>query len=777
MPAEASRPMAEGRRSARFTAREQTPLRRETLVEPWPELGLVASAGPADPQPELVVRDGSVIRLDGRAAAEFDVIDRFLVAHGLDLDVAGEAMALPDERLARMLVDVGVPRDELVRLGRGLTPAKLARVVGLLDPVELMMALKKLRARRDPGNQAHVTNLKESPALLAADAAEAARRGFDELETTVGVARYAPLNALALLVGSQTGRPGVMTQCAVEERRNLELAIRGLVTYAETLSVYGTERVFRDGDDTPWSKAFLASAYASRGVKVRFTSGTGSEALMGHAEGLSMLYLEARCVSLVRACGAQGVQNGSISCVALVLSLPGGTRAILAENVLAAWLDLEVASGNDAIASHSAIRKTAKLMGQFLPGTDFVTSGYSVMPRADNTFGGGNYDADDIDEWLTLQRDWQVDAGIEPVGEEELLVTRERGARAVQAVFAELGLPPVTDAEVEAATVGRSSADVPDRDRAADVAAADGLLARGVSALDVALALDRRGFADVAEAIVAMLRQRVAADYLQTSAVIEPDGLVRSAVNDPNRYLGPGTGYRLEGERWALLQALPHVVDPRRLGAAAPNAAPIVDALGPAGHGDDPAEVVVAVGPAFADGLRETIAGLPHDDVLAAVLDGVHEGGASPRLVRIARVADVAFIAHDGALLSGSGIALGLQSKGTAVIHRADLQPLDNLELFGMSPLYTLESYRAMGRNAAGYALGRRVGPVPTELDNFARAKLIVLTTLLHAREAQAVVPGAPPLELALRPRAARAGNGMPADDQPTTVPKSAPIP
>ena len=232
------------------------------------------------------------------------------------------------------------------------------------------------------------------------------------------MARYAPLNAIALLVGSQTGRPGVMTQCAVEERRNLQLAMQGLVTYAETLSVYGTEPVFVDGDDTPWSKAFLAASYASRGVKVRFTSGTGSEALMGHAQGLSMLYLEARCLAVVRAAGAQGVQNGSISCVALVLSLPGGTRAILAENALAAWLDLEVASGNDAIASHSAIRKTAKLMGQFLPGTDFVTSGYSVMPRRDNTFGGGNFDADDLDEWLTVQRDWQVDAGIEPVAED-----------------------------------------------------------------------------------------------------------------------------------------------------------------------------------------------------------------------------------------------------------------------------------------------------------------------------------------------------------------------
>jgi len=65
-----------------------------------------------------------------------------------------------------------------------------------------------------------------------------------------------------------------------------------------------------------------------------------------------------------------------------------------------------------------------------------------------------------------------------------------------------------------------------------------------------------------------------------------------------------------------------------------------------------------------------------------------------------------------------------------------------------MSPLLTLDSYRAIGRNAAGYALGRPVGPVPTAMDNFARAKLIVKTTLLHARETAAVVPGAPPVEL-----------------------------
>jgi propanediol dehydratase large subunit len=738
-------------RSERFLARETRELRKELLVSSWPELGLVAFDGPNDPEPELVVEDGRVVRIDGRGVDEFDVIDHFLARRGIDLDAAADAAGLTDDEIARRLVDVGVPRTELVRISRGLTPARLARVVALLDPVELMFALKKLRARRRPANQAHVTNLKENPALLAADAAEAAARGFAEVETTVGVARYAPLNALAVLVGSQTGRPGVLTQCAVEERRNLQLAIQGLVTYAETLSVYGTEPVFVDGDDTPWSKALLASAYASRGVKVRFTSGGGSEALMGHAEGKSMLYLEARCLATIRAAGSQGVQNGSISCVALALSVPGGTREILAENVLAAWLDLEVASGNDAIASHSEIRKTAKLMGQFLPGTDFVTSGYSSMPRRDNTFGGGNYDADDLDEWLTIQRDWQVDAGIEPVAEDELVRVRARGARAVQAVFAAFGFPEVSDAEVDAATYGYDSRSLPDRDRAADVAAGDRVLAERISGLDVARALDDAGFSDVAEAVLGMQRQRIAADYLQTSAIVAPDGTVEAAVNDPNDYAGPGTGYRLEGERWALLRALPHELDPRELADRGDDRAPPVLAeLGEAKRGASSEEVVVAVGPAFGDALRATIGGLRHAEVVAAIVAGIREGGAQPRLVRVRRSSDVAFIGHDGARLSGSGVAVGLQSKGTAVIHRADLQPLDNLELFGMAPLLTLDSYRAIGRNAAGYALGRAVGPVPTELDNFARAKLIVTTTLLHARETAAIVPGAPALDVGL---------------------------
>src|SRR5207253_10658295 len=108
--------MSEHRRSRRFVEREQRELRRELLIAPFPELGLVAMNGPNDPEPELVVEDGRVTVLDGKAEDGFDALDWFVSRYGLDLEVPGEAMGLADEELARMLVDVDVPRVELVRL-------------------------------------------------------------------------------------------------------------------------------------------------------------------------------------------------------------------------------------------------------------------------------------------------------------------------------------------------------------------------------------------------------------------------------------------------------------------------------------------------------------------------------------------------------------------------------------------------------------------------------------------------------------------------------------
>jgi propanediol dehydratase large subunit len=748
--------------SKRFALLAERDINKETFVEAWPDAGLIVADGPSDPAPSLTVEGNRVAEMDGKLRADFDAIDVFIADHFLDLGAAREAMAASSLHLARMLVDINVPAGLVRRLALGCTPAKLCEIVRHMNVLEMMMGLAKMRVRKTPANQAHVTNRRENPALLAADAAEAALRGFAEIETTVGVARMAPLNALCVLIGSQVGRGGVLTQCAIEESMGLRLAMKGLTTYAETLSVYGTERSFVDGDDTPWSKAFLASAYASRGVKIRFTSGTGSEALMGSSEGRSMLYLEARCLCVVRGAGSQGVQNGSISCIALPESLPGGVRAVLAENLIAAMLGLEVASGNDALASHSAIRKSAKLMLQFIPGTDFIFSGYSAVPRRDNMFGGGNFDAEDFDDYNVLQRDMQVDGGLQPVTEEEVLVVRREAARAAQAVYTELGFPDIRDEEVEAAIVAHSSEDMPPRDIVADLAAADRFLAGPQDVRDVVAALRRRGFTGIADNIAEMLRQRTLGDYLQPAAIFAKDsgwqgadssscsspGLrVLSALTDPNDYAGPGTGYRLVGARWRAVANLPQVRSPRdfiadRIGTPMQN----LHEVGPARQGRF-SEVIVCVGPAFGTALTQTINGLDHEAVLKAIFTGVAKEGLVARLIKAYHTSDCAQLGFTASSYSGSGIGIGLQSRGTAVIHKRGMPRLHNLELFSFSPSLTLETFEQIGRNAAKYAKGETVKPVPVTVDNWARLRLIVKTALLHRRETEEV-RDRPPQEL-----------------------------
>ncbi|HAA2541160.1 TPA: propanediol/glycerol family dehydratase large subunit [Listeria monocytogenes] len=552
-------------KSKRFEELAKRPVNQDGFVKEWIEEGLIAMESPNDPKPSIKIENGKVVEMDSKKLADFDLIDHFIAKYGVDLSRAEEVMQMDSVKLANMLCDPNVPREKIVLLTTAMTPAKIVEVVSQMNVVEMMMSMQKMRSRRTPTTQAHVTNLRDNPVQIAADAAEAAIRGFDEQETTVAVVRYAPFNALSLLVGSQTGRGGVLTQFSLEEATELELGMRGLTCYAETISVYGTEPVFTDGDDTPWSKGILASAYASRGLKMRFTSGTGSEVQMGYAEGKSMLYLESRCIFITKAAGVQGLQNGSISCIGIPGAVPSGIRAVLAENLIAVMLDLEVASGNDQTFSHSDIRRTARLLMQFLPGTDYISSGYSATPNYDNMFAGSNFDADDFDDYNILQRDLKVDGGLTPVTEEEVVAVRNKAARVIQAVFDKLGLPEVTDAEVEAATYARGSKDMPERNMVEDIKAAAEMMDRGVTGLDVVKALSAGGFDDVAESVLNMLKQRVSGDFLHTSAIIDKDWNVISSVNDLNDYAGPGTGYRLEGERWEKLKDIAVAVDANEL--------------------------------------------------------------------------------------------------------------------------------------------------------------------------------------------------------------------
>ena len=164
--------------------------------------------------------------------------------------------------------------------------------------------------------------------------------------------------------------------------------------------------------------------------------------------------------------------------------------------------------------------------------------------------------------------------------------------------------------------------------------------------------------------------------------------------------------------------------------------------------GSTPDEVVIGIAPAFGESQKETINGLSHSDALREITAGIEEEGLRARYVRFRDVSDVNFIAQRAAKLSGSGIGIGIQSKGTVVIHQKDLFPLSNLELFPQAPLITLDIYRHIGKNAARYAKGQSPVPVEVANDCMVRPKYQARAAILHIKETEHIVEGAPPLEL-----------------------------
>lgn len=164
----------------------------------------------------------------------------------------------------------------------------------------------------------------------------------------------------------------------------------------------------------------------------------------------------------------------------------------------------------------------------------------------------------------------------------------------------------------------------------------------------------------------------------------------------------------------------------------------------------DPDEIIIAVSPSFGVQQRETIVGLSHAIVVRELAAGVEEEGFKPRFVKYYNSSDLCSFANEAAKLSGSGISIGIQSKGTIMIHQRDLQQLDNLEIFPQAPLYDAEIYRQIGKNAARYGKGITPEPVPTLNDQMALAKYQIKAALLHIKETELVVSKKPPVELEL---------------------------
>jgi propanediol dehydratase large subunit len=501
-------------------------------------------------------------------------------------------------------------------------------------------------------------------------------------------------------------------QCSVEEAMELEMGIRGLVSYAETVSLYGTESVFVDGDDTPYSKAVLAAGYASRGVKMRVSSGAGAEVLMGGAERCSMLYLESRCVSLARAMGVQGVQNGGIDGASVAGAVPRGVREMMAENLMVMARNLEACTGNDALMSESDVRRTSRTLPILLAGSDYVCSGFGSIQRYDNMFGPSQWNAEDFDDWLAMQRDWGVDGGLRTADPAEVGRLRRRAAEACRDVYRWLGLADFTDDHVELAIDAVGSKDLGDPDPLVVLSAAQTIRSSGLGSLEVARALLDCGYEEEATRLLAMLDARVQGDHLQTSAIFDEQMHVLSLVTDPNDYAGPGTGYEPDARRQAEIDGIRQARGVEDLRADQSEwASDQFKPTGVAAPGSDPREVVIGLSPGVGRAVWRTLSGLSVVDVLRELLAGLEEEGCRARVVRVNGTIDLGMVGLTAARLAGSGIGIGLQGKGTALIHRRDLPPLANLELYSMAPIITPDLYRLLGANAGRHAKGAT--PVP----------------------------------------------------------------
>jgi propanediol dehydratase large subunit len=452
--------------------------------------------------------------------------------------------------------------------------------------------------------------------------------------------------------------------------------------------------------------------------------------------------------------GIQGTQNGGIDGAPLTASMAGGVRELMAENLLAVWLGLECASGNDTRISESEIRVGAKIVPYLMAGSDLICSGFGSIKKYDNSFNASLFNGEEIEDYLVLQRDFEADGGLIPASEDNILDLRVRATEALSAVLEELGLAKVTQA-MRSSVAFASGSDETQSFTAGDATRiSEKIKEHGVTAIDIVKALARSGFEPEAENLLFMLRQRVSGDYLQTSAIVR-GGEVMSAVNAPNDYQGPGTGYRMRPERWQEVRGIRGVLSREKVllaentGVVGAGRSFGLRPLGPAKRGEDPHEVIIGVSPAFAERLHQTTAGHPLGQVVQSLTAGIEEGGGVARIVRIMHTADTSFLGLTAAKLSGSGIAIGIQAKGTAVIHQRDRLPHLNLELFSNAPLVSLEHYRALGRNAARYALGEQPEPIIVPVRGEALgARFHVRVAFLYALETELVDPELQPMDV-----------------------------
>jgi propanediol dehydratase large subunit len=393
-------------------------------------------------------------------------------------------------------------------------------------------------------------------------------------------------------------------------------------------------------------------------------------------------------------------------------------------------------------------------MPYLIAGSDLICSGFGSILKYDNSFNPSLLNGEELEDYLVLQRDFDADGGLTPVGEDLALDLRRRALDAVAAVLSELDLATVTEPMKASVSVASGSNDTVSFSAGDASVISAAIEKRGITVIDVIRAMHTRGFVEEAQNLLNLVRLRLSGDYLQTSALIR-DGRIISAVNDPNDYQGPGTGYRIDAERRREIGGIRDQLDQREVLRSQAVFERIEQrrALYKIGtmskSGEPEREVVIGISPAFGTKLFRALNGAGVSEVLKALVDGIAAGGGVARIVRMRHTADTSFLGLSAARLAGSGIGIGLQAKGTAIIHQRDRLPHHNLELFSNAPITTLDHYRRLGENAAAYAQGQVPEPVVvTSKGEALGARFHAEVAMIYAIETALCEPGALPEEL-----------------------------
>ena len=163
--------------------------------------------------------------------------------------------------------------------------------------------------------------------------------------------------------------------------------------------------------------------------------------------------------------GVQGTQNGGIDGAPVTATMPGGVRELMAENLLAVWLDLECASGNDARPTESEIRVGAKILPYLIAGSDLICSGFGSILKYDNSFNPSLLNGEELEDFLVLQRDFEADGGLTPIGEDRdrstCAAARSMRSPRCSRSWTSASRPPTMKASVVAASGSEETRELP----------------------------------------------------------------------------------------------------------------------------------------------------------------------------------------------------------------------------------------------------------------------------------------------------------------------------